>query len=74
MDPLNAERTAFQTHMDNFHYTIMPFDLKNARETYQRAMTVIFYYMLHACLEDYPLAMLIIQGKSSQDVDSTTSG
>lgn len=39
--------------MSNFHYIVMPFGLKNAGVTYQRAMTAMFHDMLHNCLEDY---------------------
>ena len=38
----DAEKTAFRTPMGNFYYTVMPFGLKNAGATYQRAMTAIF--------------------------------
>lgn len=31
----------------------MPFDLKNARATYQRAMTVVFHDMMGIEVEDY---------------------
>lgn len=41
-----------RTPTNNFHYTIMPFRLKNSRATYQRAMTGIFHDVLHDCLED----------------------
>ena len=39
--------------MGNFYYTVMPFGLKNAGPTYQRAMTAIFQDMMHQELEDY---------------------
>lgn len=39
--------------MGNFHYTEMPFGLKNDGATYQRAMTTIFHEMLYRCHEDY---------------------
>ena len=30
----NQEKTAFQAPTSNYHYRVMPFDLKNARSTY----------------------------------------
>ena len=44
---------AFTTPWGTFCYTIMPFGLKNTRETYQRVMTVIFHDLIHKILEDY---------------------
>ena len=49
----DAEKIAFRTPMDNFYCTVMPFGLKNAGATYQRAMTAIFHDMTHQELEDY---------------------
>ena len=49
----DAEKTTFRTPMGNFYYTVMPFRLKNAGATYQRAMTAIFHDMMHQELEDY---------------------
>ena len=49
----DAEKTAFRTPIGNFYYTVMPFGLKNASVTYQRAMTAIFHDMVHQELEDY---------------------
>ena len=53
MAPKDAEKSAFRTPMGNFYYTVMPFGLKNAGATYQRAMTAIFHDMMHQELEDY---------------------
>ena len=53
MAPKDAEKTAFRTTIGNFYYTVMPFGLKNASATYQRAMTAIFHDMMHQELEDY---------------------
>ena len=47
MTPKNAEKTAFRRPMGNLYYTVMPFGLKNASATYQRAMTTIFHDMMH---------------------------
>jgi len=43
----------FTTPWGTFCYQVMPFRLKNAGATYQRAMTVIFHDMLHDIVEDY---------------------
>ena len=38
----NQERTAFFTPIENYHYKVMPFGLKNVGATYQRMMTRMF--------------------------------
>ncbi|XP_024190490.1 uncharacterized protein LOC112194490 [Rosa chinensis] len=53
MAPEDEELTAFRTPKGVYCYTIMPFGLKNAGATYQRAMTVIFSNMLHNTVECY---------------------
>ena len=53
MSPKDAMKTAFRTPIGNFYYTVMPFGLKNAGATYQRAMTAIFHDIMHCKLEDY---------------------
>ncbi|CAL9017106.1 unnamed protein product [Prunus brigantina] len=53
MAPDDQEKTAFRTPKGIYCYTVMPFGLKNAGATYQRAMTVIFNDMLHNTIECY---------------------
>ena len=38
----DQEKTAFVTPTENYHYKVMPFDLKNTGFTYQRIMTKMF--------------------------------
>ena len=38
----DQEKTAFVTSIENYHYKMMPFGLKNTRATYQRMMTRMF--------------------------------
>ena len=53
MSSKDAAKIAFRTPIGNFYYTVMPFGLKNADATYQRAMTAIFHDMMHKEIEDY---------------------
>ena len=53
MAPEDEELTAFRTPRGVYCYTVMPFGLKNAGATYQRAMTVVFDDMLHNTVECY---------------------
>ncbi|KAL6223173.1 hypothetical protein ACLB2K_006563 [Fragaria x ananassa] len=59
----DAEKTAFRTPYGNFHYTVMPFGLKNAGATYQRAMTAIFHDMMGKEVEDY-VNDLVVKSKT----------
>ena len=47
------EKTTFVTMWGTFCNKIMPFDLKNAGATYQRAMVTLFYDMMHKEIEVY---------------------
>ncbi|KAI5411754.1 hypothetical protein KIW84_056718 [Lathyrus oleraceus] len=47
MAPEDMEKTIFITPWGTFCYRVMPFGLKNAGATYQRAMTTLFHDMMH---------------------------
>ncbi|BBH05375.1 transposable element gene [Prunus dulcis] len=51
----DIHKTAFMCpgHIGTFEYTVMPFGLRNARATYQRAMNSIFHDMIGHSLEVY---------------------
>ena len=49
----DQEKTAFVTHVGNYHYKVMPFGLKNAGSTYQRMMTKMFEPQLDRSIEVY---------------------
>ncbi|KAL5576142.1 hypothetical protein UlMin_017841 [Ulmus minor] len=66
MAPEDAEKTAFRTPFGNFHYVVMPFGLKNAGATYQRAMTAIFHDMIHDFVEDY-VDDLVVKSRKAID-------
>ncbi|KAI5323615.1 hypothetical protein L3X38_032687 [Prunus dulcis] len=63
MSPKDAEKTAFQTPYRNFYYAVMPFGLKNAGATYQRAMTAVFHDMMGKEVEDY-VGGLVVKSKN----------
>ena len=62
----DAEKIAFRTSIGNFYYTVMPFGLKNAGATYQRAMTTIFHDMMHQELEDY-VDDIVVKSKKREE-------
>nr|CAD1825883.1 unnamed protein product [Ananas comosus var. bracteatus] len=53
MAPEDEKHTAFRTPIGIYCYRVMPFGLKNAGATYQRAMTRIFDDLLHKTVECY---------------------
>ena len=53
MAPEDREKTAFVTMWGTFCYKVMPFGLKNAGATYQRAMVMLFHNMMHKEIEVY---------------------
>ena len=53
MAPEDREKTTFVTMWGTFCYKVMPFGLKNAGATYQRAMVTLFHDMMHKEIEVY---------------------
>ncbi|RVW15495.1 Transposon Ty3-I Gag-Pol polyprotein [Vitis vinifera] len=51
MAPKDMEKTSFITEWGTYCYRVMPFGLKNARATYQRAATTLFHGMMHRDVE-----------------------
>ncbi|RDY07599.1 Retrovirus-related Pol polyprotein from transposon 17.6, partial [Mucuna pruriens] len=49
----DKEKTTFVTTWGMFYYKVMPFGLKNAKATYQRAMVTLFHDMMHKEVEIY---------------------
>ena len=55
----DQEKTSFITPEANYHYTVMPFGLKNARATYQRMMTRMFKDKIGSTVEVYINDMVV---------------
>ena len=53
------EKTSFITPEGNYHYTVMPFKLKNARATYKRMMTRMFRDKIGSIVEVYIDDMIV---------------
>ena len=49
----DQEKTTFVTPIENYHYKVMLFGLKNAGSTYQRMMTKMFELQLGRNIEVY---------------------
>ena len=49
----DMKKTTFLTMWGTFCYKVMPFGLKNAGPTYQRAMVTLFHDMMHKEIEVY---------------------
>ena len=49
----DQEKTSFVTPIGNYHYNVMPFDLKNAGFMYQRMMTKMFESQMSKNIEVY---------------------
>ena len=55
----DQEKTAFVTPIENYHYKVMPFGLKNAGFTYQRMMTRMFESQLGKNIKIYMDDMVV---------------
>ncbi|RVW13463.1 Transposon Ty3-G Gag-Pol polyprotein [Vitis vinifera] len=59
MAPEDMEKTTFITKWGTYCYRVMPFGLKNAGATYQRAATTLFHDMMHRDVEVYVDDMIV---------------
>ncbi|KAK4394232.1 Retrovirus-related Pol polyprotein from transposon gypsy [Sesamum angolense] len=66
MAPTDEERTTFHTPKGIYRYKLIPFGLKNADTTYQKAMQRIFDDMLHKNVECY-VDDLVVKSKKRED-------
>ncbi|KAL2505477.1 Ribonuclease H [Abeliophyllum distichum] len=66
MNPKDEELTAFRTPKGIYCYKVMPFGLKNAGATYQRAMQKVFDDMMHKQVECY-VDDLVVKTKKRED-------
>ena len=53
MYPDDEKHTSFKAPLGVYCYTVMPFGLKNAGATYQRALSTIFYEHINKIVEYY---------------------
>lgn len=68
----DEEAIAFQTPKGIFYYKVMPFSLKNANDSHQRAITNIFENLLHDAIECYVDDLVVktkLQYDHIQDLD-----
>ena len=59
MAPEDMEKTSFITPWGTYYYKVMPFGLKNAGATYQRAATTLLHDMIHKKVEVYVDDMIV---------------
>ena len=59
MAVMDKIKTAFITEWGTYCYKVMPFGLKNARATYQRAATALFHDMMYKEVEVYVDDMMV---------------
>jgi len=66
MNEEDAKKMSFIMPWGMYCYKMMSFDLKNAGDTYMRAMTTIFHDMIHKEIEVY-VDDVIIKSKKATD-------
>ena len=59
MDLKDMEKASFIIEWGTYCYRVMPFRLKNAGATYQRAATTLFHDMMHIDVEVYVDDMIV---------------
>ena len=62
----DMEKTSFITKWDTYCYRVMPFWLKNAGATYQKAATTLFHDMMHKDVEVY-MDDMIVNSRDRED-------
>src|SRR4030043_832453 len=65
----DKEKTSFITPWGTFCYVVMPFGLKNAGATYQRAMTTLFHDMMHKEVEVYVDDMIVKSNTKEEHIE-----
>ncbi|XP_077244859.1 uncharacterized protein LOC143884896 isoform X2 [Tasmannia lanceolata] len=66
MAPEDMAKTSFITQWGTYCYRVMPFGLKNAGATYQRAATALLHDMIHREVEVY-VDDMIVKAKERKD-------
>ena len=69
----DQKKTAFVTHVGNYHYKVMPFGLKNAESTYQRMMTKMFEPQFGKSIEIYIDDMVVKSKVVSEHMEDLTN-
>ena len=66
MAEVENAKIAFTTYWGTYAYDVMPFDLKIAGATYQRAMVTLFHDMMHKEIEVY-MDDMIARSRATKD-------
>ncbi|KAG8488865.1 hypothetical protein CXB51_016751 [Gossypium anomalum] len=69
MHPEDMDKTTFITLWGTFCYKVMPFGLKNAGATYQRAMVNLFHDMMHRDIEVYVDDMIAKSRREKEHIE-----